>query len=58
MKAELYGAVWTDRQPVVVFKAKRAIMPGEELTVSYYPEDMCVSASFFVFIDGFIDYLP
>jgi hypothetical protein len=58
MKGALYGAEQTDCQPAVVFKAKRTIMPGEELTISYYPEDMCVSPFFRVLTGKFIDSFP
>jgi hypothetical protein len=51
MKVDLYGTVWTDCQPAVVLRSKRKIMPGEELTISYYPEDMCVGVSLHVFTD-------
>jgi hypothetical protein len=58
MEVDIHGAVWTDRQPAVVFKAKRKIMPGEELTISYYPEGMRVSALFRVYLNNAIDSFP
>jgi hypothetical protein len=58
MEVDIYGAVWTDRQPVVAFKAKRRIMPGEELTISYYPEGMRVSVFFRVYLNNSIDSFP
>jgi hypothetical protein len=58
MKVDIYGAESSDYQPAVVFKVKRKIMPGEELTLSYYPEDMCVSAPFHVYLDNSIDSFP
>jgi hypothetical protein len=48
MEVDIYGAMWTDCQPAIVFKAKHKIMPGEELTISYYPEGMRVSTFFHV----------
>jgi SET domain-containing protein len=43
MEYELYGKGQRDCLPVLVYKTKRRIQPGEELTVSYYPENMLVS---------------